>query len=354
MKILHPVFLLAACLALPGAAACAGPARAAAAPAATTAASANPLEDARRLYDAAKFQDAIDVLGRALHDGAVTGDDVIQARALRARCLVKAGRRLEAKEAFKTVLRSDRRFTLNATDVPPDEMDSFRLAAQEIDSELLEAGRRFPASIAITGGIGNAVNQDLVDLASSAGVPPADDFKDDTEFGYSVRFPLRPRLSIDFEVSWLKATTEDKLPSDRNAHTKYRATAMPVLVSLVKNLSASPTRHVSAFVGAGPLICQAILEDRNSLVAGRVIPTQIVGRNQGWALAAGIEGEQMLQPRLALTGQARMRYANSGDLHWLRDDYEIYESYSASRLGKRSIDFSGFAASVGVRAYIGY
>jgi hypothetical protein len=284
----------------------------------------------------------------------VTGDDVIAARALRARCLVKLGRRLEAKEGFKAVLRIDRGFFMDANEIPPDEMDSFRLAAQEIDSEQFEAGHRFPASIGVSFGRGNCVNQDLADLASSAGVEPADDFKENTEFSYSVRFPLKPRLSIDFEVTWLKATTADKLPAERNAHTLYTASAMPFVVSLVKNLSTSPQRHVNALVGGGPLICQAILEDRNSLVSGRLIPTQIVGHNQGWILQAGLEGEQLLQPRLALVGQVRARWADSGTLHWLRDDYELYESWPASTLGGRAINFSGIGASVGLRAYIGY
>ncbi len=370
MKILHPIFAVAALCALVtlapappalGAAAKPAPAKPAAAkPATTPAATANPAETAdplataRKLYEDAKFQDAFDLLTRALHEGGVTGDDVTAARALRARCLVKLGRPLEAKEGFKGVLRIDGSFALDPNLVPPDEMEAFRAAQKEIDAERLEAGRRFPASIAFQAGRGSCVNQDLVDLASSAGTDPADDFKEDPEFAYSVRFPLKPRLSIDFEVSWLKAETSDKLPPERNAHTKFTATAMPVVVSLYHNLTTSPRRHVNAFVGAGPLIAQAILEDRNSLVAGRIIPTQIVGHNQGWYGHVGLEAEQMLQPRLAVTAQVRARYANSGKLHWLRDDYALYESWPASTLKDRSIDYSGVAASIGLRAYIGY
>ncbi len=372
MKIRHPIFTLLLVASLAATAAAATPAKkkpAAPPPPAPVAAPApapapapppppaetrSPLDQARGLYDEARFSDAVALLERALDTGGVTGDDVIQARALRARCLVKLGRRLEAKEGFKAVLRIDRAFRLDPTVVPPDEMDSFRLASQEIDSEQFEAGRRFPASIAIIAGRGQAVNQDLADLASSAGVEASDDFAEKTEFAYAVRFPLKPRLSIDFEVAWLEATTSDKLPADRNAHTQYTASAMPVMVSVVKNFSTSPKHHLNAFVGAGPVICQAILEDRNSLVAGRIIPTQIVGHNQGWGAQVGVEFEQMLRPRLALAVQARARRLDSGTLHWLRSDYEIYESWDASRLGERSIDFSGVAASIGLRAYIGY
>jgi hypothetical protein len=126
------------------------------------------------------------------------------------------------------------------------------------------------------------------------------------------------------------------------------------MVNLVKNFTTSANRHLNAFAGAGPVICQAILENHNSLVAGRIIPTQIVGHNQGWGAQVGLEVEQMLRPRLALAAQVRARRIDSGTLHWLRSDFEIYESWSASRLGDRSIDFSGVAASIGLRAYIGY
>ncbi len=378
MKILHPIFVLAALLAITSvwsppqiahaapavatkprpapkpAATTPAPASASAAAAAPAADESNPMAAGRRLYDEAKFQQAYDLLGRALREGSVTGDDVIEARALRARCLVKLGRRLEAKEGFKSVLRLDRGFALDPNVVPPDEMQTFREAQADVDAERLEAGRRFPASIAAQVGRGNCVNQDLVDLASSAGVEPADNFSEDPEFSYAVRFPLKPRLSIDFEVSWLKAETTDKLPPERNAHTKFTATAMPVAVSLVRNLVTSPKRRVNVFVGGGPLIAQAILEDRNSLVAGRIIPTQIVGHNQGWYGHVGLEGEYMLHPRLAVTAQVRARRANSGTLHWLRDDYALYESWPASTLKDRSIDFSGVSASAGLRAYIGY
>ena len=313
-----------------------------------------PLEQARELYESAHFADAADLLGEAIQNGKVTGDDINAARALRARCLVKAGRRLEAKEAFKSVLRSDAAYRPDAMQVPPDELEVFHLALKEFQAEQVEAGKRYPSSIGGWYGMGQAVNQDLADLASSAGVAPAEDFSPSGEFGYSVRFPIKPRWSVDVEVSRLRATTADKLPPSRNAHGEYTVTGLPIVVSLMRHFGQSTKFHLTGFVGAGIMPSEAIIEFKNSLVSGRIIPTQILGTASGRYAHAGIETEYSLQPRFSIAGRVMGRYANSGDLKWPRDNFELYETYPASVLGKRSADFSGISASLGVRAYIGY
>jgi hypothetical protein len=351
MKIRHPVFALFLLAASP----CVVPAADAPKPESTTpAARRDALADAKKMYDEARFAEAAAALQAALHDGSVTGDDVKDARALRARCLAKLGRRLEAKEAFKGVLRTDRAFRLDPNEVPPDEMDVFKLAAQEIDSEQFEAGKRFPASIAMVGGRGSSVNQDLADLASSSGAGLSPDFSEDPEFGYSVRFPLKPGLSIEFEVQRLRATTDDPLPHDRNAHTEYTSSAMPFVVSMVRGWRSAPKYHVNVFGGLGVMPTQAIAEYKQTLVSGRLTPSQLVGHHTGLYAHAGLEGEWMAKPRLALTARVLPRYAKSGTLDWPSKSYEIYESYEQSKLGDRSADFSGIAGAVGLRAYIGY
>jgi len=312
------------------------------------------LQQAESLYERSQFKEAVDLLQRAIRDGAVAGDDLNAARELLARCLVKDGRRLEAKEAWKSVLRSDLSYQPDAVKIPPDEMEVYRLAKSEFDSDMLELGRRKPASIGGFFGLGQAVNQDLADLASSAGVEAADDFDPETEFGFSVRFPLRPRWSLDFELSRLSAETEDKLPPERNAHANYTAEAVPLVVSVLYQINDHPRFHYSGFGGAGVLPSQGRLEFEQTLVSGRLIPTQIVGRATGFYLHAGIEAEYLVAPRFAVSARLLGRYANSGKLDWARDDFEIYESYPASVLGDRSVDFSGIAAHLGVRAYIGY
>lgn len=317
-------------------------------------ASPTPLDQARELYESAHFADAADMLGTALQNGTITGDDINAARALRARCLVKAGRRLEGKEAFKSVLRSDAAYRPDAIQVPPDEMEVFQLALKEFQAEQVEAGKRYPSSIGGWYGVGQAVNQDIVDLASSAGVAAAEDFKASGEFGYSVRFPIKPRWSVDVEVSRLRATTADKLPAARNAHAEYTVTGLPIVATLMYHFGHSPKLHLSGFAGAGIMPSEAIIEYHQTLVSGRIIPTQILGRATGQYLHVGGEAEYHLQPRLAVAGRVMARYASSGNLEWPRDNFELYETYPASVLGQRSVDFSGISASLGVRAYIGY
>lgn len=313
-----------------------------------------PLAQAQDLYNDTKFEQAASLLGDALRDGRIVGDDVNVARALRARCLAKLGRRLESKEAFKAVLRSDAGYRPDAMTVPPDELEIYTLARKEFQAEQVEAGKRYPSSIGVWLGKGQGVSQDLVDLASSSGAGPADDFASKVEFGYSVRFPIKPRWSVDVEVARLLADTEDALPATRNAHGLYEAKAFPVVVSVLRHFGDRPRLHLSGFAGVGVLVSEAVIEFPQSLVGGRVIPTQFFGESIGKYAHVGFEAEYHLQPRLAVAGRVLARYANSGELEWPRQDFQLYESYPSSLVGERTLDFSGLAAHVGVRAYIGY
>ena len=87
---------------------------------------------------------------------------------------------------------------------------------------------------------------------------------------------------------------------------------------------------------------------------GRLASVRAAAAVLAWlAWAIGMIAAAVPHP-LALTAQAAMRRANSGKLHLAREDFELYESYPASRLGERTIDFSGWTAQIGLRAYIGY
>ncbi len=313
-----------------------------------------PLVEAQQMYSDSRFEEAATLLASALRDGRITGDDVNVARALRARCLAKLGKRLESKEAFKAVLRSDAGYRPDEMTVPPDELEMYRLARKEFQIEQVEAGKRRPSSIGTWLGMGQGVHQDLVDLASSAGAGLADDFEGSTEFGFSVRFPIKPTWSVDVEVSRFLSETEDPLPSSRNAHGTYQAKTFPVVVSILRHFGDRPKLHLSGFAGLGLTVNQAVVEFPQSLVGGRVIPTQFVGESVSQYAHMGFEAEYHMQPRLAIAGRVLARYAGSGELEWPRTDFELYESYPASQVGNRSLDFSGLAAHIGVRAYIGY
>jgi tetratricopeptide (TPR) repeat protein len=311
------------------------------------------LDEANALYGQSRFQEAADLLAEAIRTGRVGGDDINRARELRARALVRAGRRLEAREGFKSLLRFDPLYRPDPVTVPPDEMDVFAAALREFQAEQVEAGRRVPASIGLFYGFGQAVNQDLVDLASPGGARAADDFEATPTFGYSVRFPINPRWSVDFGVSRLRAETEDNLDPNINEHALYEAAGTPIVVTGVWNWLQQRTYRVNLAGGLGFMASEATVKFAHDHL-GRLIPVQIVGRGTGPYLHAGVEGEMLLSPRFALTANLLARYANSGELEWERPDFIVYQGVAESRLGDRSVDFSGLAAHLGVRAYIGY
>ena len=122
------------------------------------------LDDAQKMYDSAKFEDAIAKVRAGLSTGTLTGSDAINGRALLARCLVKAGKRIEGKEAFKGVLRQDAGFRLDGAVVPPDEMDVFNLAAKEINAEQIEEGNRLVGEFTEVGGPGFLGTETLTPL----------------------------------------------------------------------------------------------------------------------------------------------------------------------------------------------
>ena len=316
--------------------------------------SAGPtLDAARQLYNDSRFTEAVAMLEVLIREGRVSGDDRTAARELRARCLAKLGRRLESQQAYRQILDDDASYRADPIVIPPDEIAPYRLALSEFQSEQVRAGRRFPASIGILYGAGQAVNQDLVDLASTSGLGEAPNFEASKEFGYSVRFPLQPRLSIDVELTRLRAETSDPVPPTLDSHASYTATGLPVVASLIYNVMQKPKWRVNGFVGAGPMQGEATVEFQHNHL-GRLIPVQIVGSKTGYYLHAGLEGELLPTPRFAVTARVLGRYANSGELDWKRPDFDIYEGFPESKLGGRAVDFSGLAGHVGVRAYIGY
>ena len=307
---------------------------------------ASPIvEDAQKLYDTAKFGDAVTKLRDALGSGQIIGNDVIAGRALLARCLVKSGNRLEAKQAFKTVLRADPAYRPDAVMVPPDEMDVFNLALKEIQAEQIEAGQRIPASIAFQFGVGSGDNKSLGEIQHFFG--GSDKLDSKTELSGSVRFPLRPRLSLDLELARLRATGKDSSAAPNDI--QFEATATPMVVSLYWSAITGSQRRVNLFVGAGPMLSAS-----NSLdLPFGSVRIKLADEKTGVYFHGGVEGEWLLTPKLALAGRALYRSATATKLYD-NTTVDFGGSSDPHPLKDRKVDFSGYGVFIGLRAYIGY
>lgn len=298
---------------------------------------------AQQLYDGAKFPEAVLKLRDALATGQVTGTDALDARALMARCLVKAGNRLEAKQVFKTVLRSDPAWRPDALSVPPDEMDVFNIALKEINAEQIEAGQRIPASLSFYVGKGPGANKSLGDIQKFLG--GSGELDAQTEFGGSVRFPLRPRVSLDLELSRFKATGKDSSASPNTID--FEAGAMPMVVSLYWTALPGSKYRGNLFAGAGPMF-----SSRNSidLPFSPTVRLQLADQKTGFYFHLGAEGEYVVTPKVSLSGRVLYRSATASDLY----HKSTLELYGSKPIKDRKVEFSGIAVHIGLRAYIGY
>lgn len=303
------------------------------------------LEEAQKLYDDAKFGDAIAKLRDALSSGQVTGSEVVSARALMARCLVKNGNRIEAKQAFKTVLRSDPGFKLDTVVVPPDEIEVFNLATKEIQAEQIEAGQRIPASLAFYFGVGSGDNKHFAELVKEGGGD--DKFDSKSEFGGSVRFPIHPRWSLDIELTRFRATNRDSFVV--NPRYSYEATAIPLALSVYWTAMTGSKHRVNLFIGGGPMMASRPAIKFNFPGAGYFVADEKVGTY----FHGGVEGEYLVMPKLAVTGRVLGRSASATKLY---KDSEIGALYSGgtATLKNQKVDFSGFGVFLGLRGYIGY
>lgn len=305
--------------------------------------SSEALAAARALYDGSRFTEAHAQLSDALASRAITGADVRAARELMARCLVRSGNRLEAKEAFKGVLRQFPGYRPDAATVPPDEQEVFRLALREVTAEQIEAGERAPASLGFSFGTGKGENTDMAEIAVAGG--GSEEYDNKNQFGGSVRFPLRPRTSLEVEMQRFRATNVDgnAPPND----VRYELTALPFSVSVYQAFFSGQRLRVNGFAGGG-LLLTAISKIEFGDFGGA--PLTVSGQKNGTYLHGGLEGEFLVIPKLSLTGRAMLRSAKATGV---LDDF-TFDAYGIATLQDREIDFSGFAATVGLRAYIGY
>jgi len=317
-------------------------------------AAAPALTEAQKLYDAAKFDDAIAKLREALSTGEVTGSDAVEARALMARCMVKADNRVEAKQGFKTVLRSDPGYKLDPVNVPPDEMEVFNLAAKEIQQEQIEAGQRIPASLMFFIGKGPGDNTSLGEVQKFFG--GSDKLDPQTEFGGSVRFPIRPRFSLDIELSRLRATgsSDSSAASFVFKDTEYEASGIPLVLSLYWTAIPGQKFRANVFAGAGWLLGATVSMDMHYQNGGLDFRFLEGDTKTGSYWHLGGEAEYMVHPKASITGRLLYRSAVAEDLIPHGTGLLTAIQPSIPLFQNIKVDFSGVAFHIGMRAYIGY
>jgi hypothetical protein len=306
-------------------------------------AAAPALEEAQKLYDGAQFNEAIAKIRDSLKSGELRGNDALAARALMARCLVKAGNRLEAKQAFKFVLRQQPGFRPDPNTAGPDEQEVFQLAQRELTAEQIQAGNRVPASLSFSFGRGSGDNKDMAEIAVPGG--GADKYDPKPQIGGSVRFPVAQRFSLELELQRLRATDVDSNapPND----TRFEVTAYPLSLSLIHSTFTNRFLHLNLFAGGG-LLSSAISSIEFGNFGGT--PITVSGQKNGTYFHGGLETEVILHPRVALTGRVMGRSAKAEKV---MDEFSFL-AYGQASLKNRTVDFSGFAATIGLRAYIGY
>lgn len=307
-------------------------------------AQSSDLAAAQKRYDAGMFAEAAAMLEEALAGGRILGGDIIAAKELLARCQTKAGDEAGSRRTFLSLLRQDPLYRPDALRVPADEMFAYEAARRIFDAEQERASQRLPASLGVFIGVGSGANEDFGEYVALGGGPK--EFDNKPMFGLGVRFPLRPRLSLDLELQRFNATNEDSATGFRKA--EFELSSLPLVFSLHWLVRDAAKWRASAFVGGGPML-NSYAGDKfpfTSTIAVRVTDTKV-----GTYLHGGLEGEYLLSPKLSLNARALVRSAKATEMF----SGSTFTQYgSGTSIGDRDLDFSGVALSVGVRGYIGY
>ncbi len=305
------------------------------------------LSAAQSSYDAGNFNAAITTLKDALGKGEITGGDIIRAKELLGRAQAKAGDTAGGRATFLGLLRQDPLYRLDKLRTPPDEVAVFDAAFKIFEAERLAASQRVPASISLFYGLGSGSNSDFGEYVATGGGD--DKYETKPEFGLGVRFPLRPKWSLDLEIQRFKATNEDSLSGA--SKSKYELSALPIVLSLHYSVRNSDKTRVSVFGGGGPML-NSYASDTDPLTFG--VPVTITDSKVGVYLHAGIEGEYLLHPKLAIDARALVRMAKVSDMYDGLNFNQYGDPLTLGSLGNRDLDFSGYGLSIGLRGYIGY
>ncbi len=334
---------------------CSGRIALAQAPAATptVSASAAALAQGQALYDQSDFTAAQTLLREKLASGVISGKEVRAARELLARCLVRSGNRVEAKEAFKGLIRRFPGYRPDAGKVPPDEQEVFAMAEREVLAEQIETGKRIPASLSFSIGTGSADNEDMgkvidfLDEAYNSSTEKGHTYEGELQFGGAVRFPIRERLSIEVELQSLHASADLKLQSYGDKPLRFDVSGLPLSVSLYQAVRTGQSFRLNIFAGGGVLATAMSEVDYGELAALlNDVPLKLSGQKTGSYFHGGLEAEYLVTQRFSLSGRLLGRSAKAkGTL----DGIGFGDVFNG-----RTIDFSGFGATLGLRAYIGY
>ena len=139
-------------------------------------------------------------------------------------------------------------------------------------------------------------------------------------------------------------TNADSFPGDNQAI--YEITALPLSLSLYYAAMTNPKWRVNVFGGVGSLLAATSSIRFNF----GTVTVAVSDQKNGLYGHAGVEGEYLVHPRVAAYGRVLGRVASATDLY---SDSEL-EAYGTAQIKGREVNFSGFGAHVGVRAYIGY
>jgi hypothetical protein len=313
---------------------------------------ADPIAQGNDLYNQGKFKEAADLLKGAIDKGEVKPADLGAARELLARSMVKADRRGEARETFKAILRKDGAYRPDPNKVPPDEVAVFDEALRDYQAEQIEQGKRIPASIGGIFGYGmfkpKDVNGAISEFGTNYSLGNAKEIKGASEYGGSVRFPLRPKLSLDLEMSRFWATaSQAETPSSTIPGADYRISSFPIVASIYYSAFSAPKLRVNVFGGLGPLVTTELSVKVPITGLGSI---SVSSDKTGIYAHAGGEVEYLIMPRLSLSGRVLGRYANAGKII---SDASLKEGPFAPFVDK-SVSFTGLAFNIGLRAYIGY
>lgn len=310
----------------------------------TSVGNAASLTQAQSAYDQGRFADALKAVQAGLDAGKFTGGDKLRAKELLARCQVKTGAAAAGRATFLSLLQQDPLYRPDALRVPPDEMAEFNAARASFEGEQRSARQRIPASIGVFYGTGSGDNKDFGEYVKVGGGD--EKFENTPIFGLGVRFPLRPKLSLDIELQRFRATNEDSVSGPGQA--KYELSALPMVVSLHYLVRDQGKLRASVFAGGGPML-QSYASDQFLFFSS--IQLKVTDSKVGTYLHAGLEGEYLLSPRLSLNARVLGRSASASKLF----EGSTFSQYTGGTLlGDRDINFSGVGVTVGLRGYIGY